>query len=233
MIQEITTVQERTPAATIMAAVSANADLTKIRELLEIQKEWEANEAKKAFHLAMSEFKAVPPTITKDKMNKQYSSMYTTLGNLVNTVNPELSKHGLSASWDIEQNGVIKVTCKITHKLGHTEQTSASAPSDTSGAKNPIQQIKSTITYLKAVTFESITGLASTDANVDDDGKASSGLINEWQVEDLKKLLKEKGFSEASPDFLKYMGVYKIEDILEKEYKKAEAAIKAAKKVVK
>lgn len=224
------TTQEITPVQMIMMAIQNQTDLDKVKGLLELQERWEANQARKSFHQAMSEFKAIPLTITKDKENKQYKSMYTTLGNLVNTANPELSKFGLSSSWDIHQNGSISVTCKITHKLGHTEQTTASAPADTSGAKNPIQQIKSTITYLKSVTFECITGLASTDANADDDGNAYSEKISEKQLSTLLDLLAAKELSEKK--LIEYLKIEKLEDLNSSDYTKAITAINAAVKKV-
>ena len=147
-----------------------NFDVDKLNALLAVKERWEAGEAKKAYTEAMTEFKTSAPIVTKDRDNKQYESKYTSIGNLVNTVNPHLSKYGLSARWDIDQSNGIKVTCVMTHRLGHSESTSMSGPPDNSGKKNPLQEIKSTITYLKAATFEAITGLASTDANSDDDG---------------------------------------------------------------
>lgn len=223
------TQQEITPIQMIMAAVSSQSDLDKVRGLLELQERWEANQARKSFHQAMAEFKAVPLMITKDKENKQYKSMYTTLGNLVNTANPELSKHGLSSSWEISQNGVISVSCKITHKLGHSEQCTASAPADTSGSKNPIQQIKSTITYLKSVTFESITGLASTDANLDDDGKGVVDSISEAQLKILDDLISTKQIDKSL--LLTYLEIESLDALLSKDYMKATQAINVAKKV--
>ena len=209
------------PADMIRMAVSGGADLDKLEKLLTLQERWEANEAKKAYVMAMANFKASAPVIKKDKENKQYKSMYTTLGNLVNTVNPELSKHGLSASWDILQNGIIKVTCKMTHKLGHSETAEASAPADVSGAKNPIQQIKSTITYLKAVTFESITGLASTDANLDDDGKAviQFETIDDKQLSTLLDFVASTGTELEK--FCQYLGVSALENLPKNQYQKA------------
>jgi len=49
-----------------------------------------------------------------------------------------------------------------------------SGPPDDSGKKNPLQQIKSTVTYLKISTLEAACGLASTDASADDDGNGYS-----------------------------------------------------------
>ena len=200
-----------------------------LEKLLIIEERYKAGLAKQAFHKAISEFKKNPPKVTKDKKNSQYTSMYTTLGNLVNTVNPELSKQGLSASWEIEQNGIIKVTCVLTHSMGHSERTSAQAPADISGSKNAIQQIKSTITYLKAVTFESITGLASTDANYDDDGFASSTkFITDAQLSQLRDLVNDKEADEKK--FCEYLGVETLEKLPAAQFQKAVAAINAKKK---
>jgi hypothetical protein len=151
-----------------------NFDVDKLNALLAVKERWEAGEAKKAYTEAMTEFKSSAPIVTKDRDNLQYNSKYTSIGNLVNTINPHLSQYGLSARWDIDQSNGIRVTCVMTHRLGHSESTSMSGPPDNSGKKNPLQEIKSTITYLKAATFEAITGLASTDANLDDDGNGSS-----------------------------------------------------------
>lgn len=220
-----------TPAEMIRMAVSGGADLDKIEKLLILQERWEANEARKAFHKAVAEFKKNPPRITKDKDNAQYKSKYTTLGNLVNTVNPELSKHGLSAHWDIKQNGIIEVTCILSHSLGHSERTSASAPADVSGAKNVIQQIKSTITYLKAVTFESAVGLASTDANLDDDGNLSGTSFIDHK--ELSQLLDHIADKEVDiPAFLKFMKIESLEVMPKAKYQQAMEAIKAKKKAV-
>ena len=127
-------------------------------------------EARKAFTAAMAAFKGEAVRVAKDKDNHQYKSKYVSLGNLIDTVTPALSRHGLSAHWEIEQATGICVTCHLTHAAGHSVSVSMTCPPDKSGAKNAIQEIKSAITYAKACTFESVCGLASTDANLDDDG---------------------------------------------------------------
>ena len=169
--------QGNSPAEMIRMAVGGKADLAQLKELLAIQKDWESNEARKAYHLAMAGFKANPPKITKDKKvsyqagtsNIHYN--HASLANVIDKISAELSKHGLSASWTTKQNGVILVTCKITHIKGHSEETTLSAPADNSGAKNAIQQIGSTITYLERYTLLALTGLATYD--MDDDARAS------------------------------------------------------------
>ena len=208
------------PQETIALAISKGSNLEQIEKLMLLQERFDANQAKKAYVKAMADFKANAPLVDKDKVNNQYKSKYTSLGNLINTVSPVLSKFGLSASWDIKQNGIIEVTCKMTHFMGHSETATMNAPADGSGAKNPIQQIKSTITYLKGVTFESITGLASTDDNVDDDGNAAvSELITEAEQSNLVDLITST--KSDMQRFLKFMKVKNLAEIRKDELNKA------------
>ncbi len=218
----------RSPAQLITAAVQNNADLSKLEKLLELQAKWEAGEAKKAYNKAMAEFKANPPRVVKDKLNTQYKSKYTSLSNLANVINPELSKYGLSASWDIEQDETIKVVCRVTHVLGHSESVRASAPADESGSKNIIQQIKSTITYLKIVTLESICGLASVDGNADDDGNShGSKAITSDQIVCIRNLIANVNANEAK--VCNFLGADKLDNINQEQYRKGVEALNKKK----
>ena len=178
---EIAKVEPVSPLANAaeLVKVGGSMDVAKLRELLELQERWEANEAKKAYVVAMSGFKADPPTILKDKAvgydTKKGGAVgykHATLYNVTTKINTALSVHGLTASWLTSQdNGSVKVTCRITHILGHSEETSLSAPPDTSGSKNVIQAIASTVTYLERYTLFALTGLAGKDQ--DDDGNGA------------------------------------------------------------
>ena len=57
-----------------------------------------------------------------------------------------------------------------------------SAPPDTSGSKNLIQQLKSTKTYLEIATFESVTGIAAIDKGDDDGNSAGQQTVDPYQV---------------------------------------------------
>lgn len=161
------------PAEMLYLAVSQGADLEKISKLMDLQERWQKNEARQAFIQAMSDFKSHAIVVLKDKINPQYNSRYVSLGNLVATVTPFLSQNRLSVHWDVDQSSGIKVTAIIRHAMGHSESVSMVVPADKSGSKNPIQEIKSAITYAKACTFESICGLAATEASASDDGNAA------------------------------------------------------------
>src|SRR5687768_295306 len=104
-----------TPSAMLAIAVQQGADLDKLERLMQLEREWKADQAREAYYKAVAEFKQVPLLVTKDKVNKQYNSKYTGQGNLVNTVNPVLARFGLSADWDLNQDNGIKVTCTLSH----------------------------------------------------------------------------------------------------------------------
>lgn len=162
-----------TPSHLLAMAVQQGADLDKLEKLMALQERWEATEARKAFTAAVAAFKANPPRVLKDRENKQYGSRYSSLGNMVTTVSEAMGPHGLSANWEINQGQQIEVTCVLTHVRGHSERVTLKGAPDRSGAKNDLQQIKSTLTYLKLATFEAVTGIASEEGNLDDDGNAS------------------------------------------------------------
>lgn len=216
--------QSLNPMDLLQMALAKDVDLDKLTKLMDMRDRWEAGEAKKAFVVAMAAFKCEPILVLKDKENKQYSSkepggpkaMYTSLGNMVNTVTPFLGKHGLSARWEVDQATGIKVTCIVTHALGHSEQVSMTCPVDTSGAKNAIQGIKSSITYAKACTFESICGLASSDANVDDDGSgvtAAPRMADEDYIAHKERIESARNEDELKADFGKaYVAAQKLKD---------------------
>lgn len=182
-----------TPMVMLQMAVTQDAGLDKMQQLMDLQERWEKNEAKKAYVRAMNAFKANPPEIFKDSnVNYQNSDGTTTsyshasLANVVKTIGQALAEHKLSHRWDMEtkDKGMIKVTCVITHELGHSESVPLEAGADQSGGKNNIQAKGSTVTYLQRYTLLAATGLATTGQ--DDDGSTSGAPAeNQNQAADL------------------------------------------------
>lgn len=172
METEIQKTESPLASAAALVAADGNLDVAKLEKLLEMHERWEATQAKKAYVVAMTAFKAGPPEIFKDQTVKYGTTSYNhaSLSNVTTCINQSLSKHGLSASWETSQDGdTIKVTCKITHVMGHSESTCLPGKPDSSGSKNAIQAVGSTITYLERYTLLALTGLATHDQ--DNDGK--------------------------------------------------------------
>ena len=225
--------KDNSPAAMIRMAVSGGADLDKLEKLLTLQERFEQNEARKAYHQAMADFKANPPKIEKDKkvayLNVKYN--HATLANVTEKINTALSKCGLSASWTTHQTDkLISVTCKITHFKGHSEETTLSAAPDETGSKNLIQAVGSTITYLERYTLLALTGLATYD--MDNDAKNTQvEYIDNTQLNFIVDNLAD--LNQPIPAFLKFMKLDKLENMPKSDYQKAVVAIEAKRKQVK
>jgi len=226
-VMEINT--DTSPASMIYAAIAGGADLDKLEKLMLLQERFEANEAKKAYVSAMAAFKADPPRIEKTKRVKFSTTEYkhALLADVAEKINRALSVHGLAASWRTSQaDKGITVTCTITHKMGYSESTELTAAPDTSGAKNAIQAIGSTVSYLERYTILALTGLGSHD--MDDDGRGGvENFISVDQQNTLIAMMDDNGFSADMPGLLKYMQVDAVSEIPAKSYNKALSAIKA------
>ncbi len=152
--------------------------------LFELQKRYDDEMARKAFHAARAKFAGMVPTIMNDG-NVDFASRsgdrtqytFSTLAGSMEKIRGALQECRLTPNWKLEEldKETIKVTCLITHELGYQEETSLSAPRGAGvGATgmNVLQGVKSTISYLERITFFALLGLAS--KGDDDDGVGSS-----------------------------------------------------------
>lgn len=175
-----------TPSQILQLAMDKGVDLDRLEKLYELQRQWEAHEARKAFTSAMALFKQNPPQIIKDKHVSFQTSRgiteydHATLGAVCDAIIKGLSAVGISHDWDPDTTDPkrIAVTCILTHASGHEKRVTMHGPPDDSGGKNPIQAMSSTVTYLERYTLFAATGIAAME---DDDGRASGKRTDEKQ----------------------------------------------------
>lgn len=179
------------PLGSALQALKSGATIEQMQGLLALQKDWEANEARKAFVADMAMFKLNPPEIFKRKHvsfttrdGETTSYAHATIGDVTSLTVAGLAEHGFSHRWDTQQqDGRIIVTCILTHRLGHSESTKLDAAPDNSGKKNSIQQMASAVTYLQRYTLLAACGLATKDAE-DDDGAGTGERRDTGGVDD-------------------------------------------------
>ena len=226
-VHQMPTVPAVTPADMLRYAIDKGADMAQLEKLMDMKERWDANEAKKAFIAAMMAFKASPPKLERDKKIKhgeKLISKYAGLDQVSSVVGKALSEHGISHSWAVEQDDkAIRVSCVLTHEAGHSERVTMQAGADTSGAKNSIQAIGSTITYLQRYTLLSATGLAVKDK--DDDGVKGGAdePISAEQKDEIITLIKETASDTAK--FLAHMRIPALDDLPASRFEEAKAAL--------
>lgn len=204
-----------TPMTMLDRAVSSGAGIEMIEKLMGLQERWEASQARKSFDAAIAAAKAEIPVIAKNATGHN-AKKYANFAAIAGTIDPIISRHGLSYRFRTTQGERISVTCILSHRDGHSEETTLSGPADNSGNKNAIQSIGSTLTYLQRYSLVQMLGLAASE---DDDGKTSAsneyvppiGSINAGQIAQLRDALAEKGASEKA--FLQWAKQKRIEDI--------------------
>lgn len=174
---KIPTLVAITPISMLAQALSTGAPMELVRELLVLKREYDADEARKAFNTAMANAWGEMTTVLKNKLVDFTSAkgrtryLYEGLDDVLDAVRPALAKHGLSIHWHLDEaDGQMIVTCHVEHQDGHARTNTLSAPRDESGQKNLIQSKGSTITFLQRYTLKAALGLA---ASLDDDGRAS------------------------------------------------------------
>lgn len=165
-----------TPATLLQTAVEQNADLDKLERLMDLQDRWNAEQAKNAYSQALAAFQSELGPIIKTR--QAHNSKYADLDDIAQAIRPILDKNGLSYTFQQDQEpNALKVTCVVRHSAGHSESNSLSAPNDTSGGKNAIQAIASTVTYLRRYTLTGALGI--TTGNEDEDGGKPDVLVDD------------------------------------------------------
>lgn len=227
--QEIQTIEPQTLAITPMdmlnQAVERGATIETLDRLMSLQERWEKNQARKEFDAAIAEAKKKIKPVLKNRAG--HNTRYADFAAVAAAVDPALSEVGLSYRFRTSQDERIHVTCILSHRAGHSEENTIAGPADTSGSKNAIQAIGSTLTYLQRYSLMQAVGLAAT---IDDDARtADTGhLLSAEQVEEMRAEIIERGVDLAK--FLKWAKVEKIEDIRADYYERCMDAIRRAGK---
>lgn len=229
MTSELVRIEATSPMLALADKMVEAGQIGDLKQLLDMHREWEKDQARAAYNRAFAAFRADPPHIYKDKEVRYSNTRYkhATLDHVASEIGKAMAPHGLSFRWETRQEGpTITVTCWINHVSGHREGTTLSAPADTSGQKNAIQAIGSAVTYLQRYSLLAATGLAASD---DDDGAGvSDPKISEEQAGDLYALAEEVGADWRK--FLKFLGVTEAKQLPASRLQDAFAALEAKRK---
>lgn len=172
-----------TPADMIRMAISGKADLQKLEKLLELQKNYEANEARKVFASSFAIVQANIASVAKTKDNPQTHSKYAGLDDIIESAKPIYTNEGFSIIFyegQSDKQEHIRICADVLHTAGHKETYYYDVPLDGVGIKGNANMTKihakaSSTSYGRRYLMCMIWNIPTGD---DDDGNGACKPIN-------------------------------------------------------
>jgi hypothetical protein len=244
-------VAERAPAtveqhpasdsAALIAVISRAAsdpavDIDKMERLMQMHERLTDRAARSAYAAALAEMQPKLPVVerkgkivihekgaTKIAANIIQSTPYALWEDINEAIRPLLAEHGFALSFRVKKvEERVEVTGVLSHREGHSEETTLSLPMDITGSKNNVQAIGSSTSYGKRYTATALLNI--TTRGDDDDGK-SAGLgevISEEQLLSLRKLIEDTG-----TDIARFCAYFKVDALPDLPASKYDAAMKS------
>lgn len=239
------------PAPTNMLQVISQAvmdprcDVEKMRALLDMQRDIEDRDAKKAFTRAFNALQAELPIINKDGKidhssdggettrsgKKALKTGYATYPNLNRVVGPLMKQYGFTFSTVMvpDPAGPMVVTSTLSHVEGDSRTTHFRVTADATGGKNNQQGWGSSQQYgmrYNMIALLNIVTEAREDA--DNDGFKKDDPITQAQLAELVKLADE--VNADRPKFCEVMGVGAMAEIRQSQFEQAKQQLNRKKK---
>lgn len=190
--------------AFIEKAIASNAPVETMERFFALRERALASQAKAEFVHALAQFQEECPVIKKTKavMNKDGRSVrfkYAPIDSVIEQIKKPLSKAEFSYTWDVVfEDEHMKVTCKLTHVLGHFETSTFEIPIVQSEFMTKPQSYATAQTFAKRYTLLNVLGIATADEDTDaTDSKKEAGALSQkskimFLLRELKQDTKDK-----------------------------------------
>lgn len=187
-MNQLTIPANNSAVSIIQHALASGADPATLRELLSVRREWEADEARKSYYAAISEFQRRAPIIAKS--DDAHGKKYAALDTIWAQIRPLVTELGLSVTWQVCQlkDSVCHVEGELAHASGHGIRIAQDIPMpEMIRGQNAAQQMGSATTYAKRYALCSALGIVTGE---DDDAHvAGTAFVTREQVAQLDLLL--------------------------------------------
>lgn len=183
--------------------------------------------ANPALFAALSAAQGEIENASKNAANQHFKSRYADLAEVLNTVRPTFSKHGLSVIQSTEFDGAL---VSVTTTIAHADGGYVTAKASCVPAKTDAQGVGSATTYLRRYSLASCAGIAQED----DDGNAAAhntkpvARISADQEASLIEWIETTGADKA-----KILSAYKVKTLSDLTEAQANDAIARLKSRVK
>jgi hypothetical protein len=156
----------------IANAVTSGASIEALERLMNMKREYDKEEAQKAFTAALAKFQEECPEIRKSKaveFNGKHAYDFAPLPDIERQIKHLMVKYGFTKTWknSYPGGGKTRVTCVLTHIGGHSTETDMDVEPDKSGGKSAIQADGSSITFARRYTLTGALGISTADKDID------------------------------------------------------------------
>lgn len=161
------------------AAADPSVDIDKMERLMQMHERMQAKQAEAEFAADLAAMQCKLPSIGERGKADRYK--FALWEDINAAIKPVLTEFGFALSFRTDFTDGIAVTGVLTHRSGHREQTTIKLPADTSGNKNAVQAVASSVSYGKRYTAGALLNLTS--HGEDDDAFASGATydITPWR----------------------------------------------------
>ena len=206
-----------------------------LKSVMDMQKSWEDEQARKAYYADMSKARGELPMVAKNRSNNHLNSQYADLDSMIAVAGPVLGRNNLSFNFVYDQSIAKEVTtsCVTSHSMGHTELVKVTMPvmepiisGRGNAATNPAQMVGVAMTYGRRYAFAAAFGIATGDdtdgnppvqqkppASAKKEAPPAEPMIDLNDMINLKAVIEETGRSEESAlSYLvgKYGGTFEL-----------------------
>jgi hypothetical protein len=206
-------------------------DPARIVVFLDIKEREEKRQAEKEFTAAMNRLQQKLPRISKrgrieftaKSTGVPTSTPFAKYEDVWTVVGPLLLEEGFTVSFGtkaLADKGVgILIEATLHHIAGHSQTEVMPLPFDTSGSKNSIQAVGSTLSYGKRYLLFAMLNLVT--EGEDNDGSSISAITDDQQM-NIETLMHECRLTEEGKSkYLEFIGVKALKDLQQGGYKAA------------
>lgn len=156
----------------ITEAISKGLPVETMEKLFSLREKVKAEYAKEEFMKAMANFQKNCPVIEKKQEVKDKGGVlrykFANLGDIVEQVKKPLGDNDLSYDFITEDlKDQLKITCTVTHALGHSKSSSFQIPIGTEAYMTDVQKYGARVTFGKRYSFCNALGILTGDEDID------------------------------------------------------------------
>lgn len=192
--------------------LNPDADMDKLDKMLDMQERILNRNAKQSYTADLAAMQADLPLVGKlgEGHNK---AKYARLEDINEAIRPTLQKYGFAVTFRTKQaEKTLTVTAILSHRMGHSEETDLILPLDTSGSKNAVQAVGSTISYGKRYALCLLLNISTGD---DTDGNLPQSVPETVQHDDIAALRNAALLAGVDDAYIcKKAGINRIDDLL-------------------